>query len=74
MQGENKPLALIPDSQSDILDEETQRRPGAGGEGDCGSGNTSPCDIRLGESGIGRVLLSGSKYHHIALRRLSMIY
>jgi hypothetical protein len=39
---ENEPLAFIPNSQSDTFDEETQQRPDTGGEGDGGSGNTSP--------------------------------
>jgi hypothetical protein len=40
---ENEPLALIPNSQSDILDEETQQRRDAGGEGDGrGTGNAAP--------------------------------
>ena len=37
---ENEPLALVPGSQSDILDEETQQRRDAECEGD--GGNTSP--------------------------------
>ena len=39
---ENEPLALIPDSQSDIFDEDTQLRLNTGGEDDGGSGNASP--------------------------------
>jgi hypothetical protein len=39
---ENEPLALIPNSQSDIFDKETQQWQNTGGEGDSRSGNSSP--------------------------------
>jgi hypothetical protein len=43
MLDENEPLALVPNSKSDIFDEETKQRRDTGGEGDGSeSGNTSP--------------------------------